>query len=82
MLIDDLCCHGNTIIMAIANFAITQFYASLYLAHLSLETKCGAGLPGYYSNHCNHGNKELCNKNMRKYFEFIFGTNILCDSMY
>ena len=63
------------------NFAITRLYVSLYLAHMSLGTKCGARLLGYYGNHCNHENKELCNKNMRKYFEFIFGTNILCDSI-
>ena len=35
-------------------------------------------------NHSHHGNKELYTKstNMRKYFKFIFGTNILCDNMY
>ena len=46
-----------------ANFAITQLYVSIlsiYLAHMSLGTKCVAGLPGYCGNHCNHGNKELC----------------------
>ena len=42
------------------NCALTQFYVSIlspYYAYMLFGTKCVAGLPGLFGNHCNHKNK-------------------------
>ena len=63
------------------NLALCEYLKFTFVTYVPWD-KCVAGLSGYYGNHCNYGNKELCDKNMRKYFKFIFGRNILCDNMY